>query len=193
MPRSRLILALVPPPEKRLTEGTPKISTYDPVFHIVLYAPEIPPNTGNIGRTCVATGSKLWLIEPLGFQVDDTALRRAGMDYWQHLNWEVVPNWEVLADRLKSNRKWYLTKTAKRSYATVDFQKGDAFVFGCESKGLPRELVEANEQTAISVPMRTDVRSLNLASTAAVIAYEGIRQLTVAGEYSLPIGESPIG
>lgn len=166
---------------------------YDPVFHIVLYSPEIPPNTGNIGRMCVATGSKLWLVEPLGFQVDDAALRRAGMDYWQHLNWEVVPNWETLDERLKSNRKWYLTKTAKRSYTSFSFQKGDAFVFGCESKGLPRELVEANPKTAISVPMRTDVRSLNLAVTAGVIAYEGVRQLTLAGEYSLPIGESPIG
>jgi len=193
MPAKRVILALDPLPEKRSDKGTLKISTYDPVFHIVLFAPEIPPNTGNIGRTCVATGSKLWLVEPLGFQVDDTALRRAGMDYWQHLNWEVVPNWETLADRLKSNRKWYLTKTAKQSYAGIEYQKGDAFVFGCESKGLPRELVEANHETAISVPMRTDVRSLNLASTAAAVVYEGIRQLTVAGEYSLPIGESPIG
>ncbi|MHC2066492.1 tRNA (cytidine(34)-2'-O)-methyltransferase [Bremerella sp. T1] len=166
---------------------------YDPVFHIVLFAPEIPPNTGNIGRTCVATGIKLWLVEPLGFQVDDATLRRAGMDYWQHLNWEVVPNWQAVEERLKSNRKWYLTKTAKRSYSTVTFEKGDVMVFGCESKGLPRELVEANEKNAISVPMRTDVRSLNLASTAAVIAYEGVRQLEVRGEYSLPIGESPIG
>ncbi|MBA2115168.1 tRNA (cytidine(34)-2'-O)-methyltransferase [Bremerella alba] len=166
---------------------------YDPVFHIVLLAPEIPPNTGNIGRMCVATGSKLWLVEPLGFQVDDAALRRAGMDYWQHLNWEIVPDWAALEDRLKSNRKWYLTKTAPRSYANVSYEKGDALVFGCESKGLPRQLVEANDQTAISVPMRTDVRSLNLASTAAAVTYEAVRQLTVSGEYSLPIGESPIG
>ncbi|MEW4453685.1 tRNA (cytidine(34)-2'-O)-methyltransferase [Bremerella sp. JC817] len=166
---------------------------YEPVFHIVLLEPEIPPNTGNIGRTCVATGIKLWLVEPLGFQVDDATLRRAGMDYWQHLNWEVVPNWQTIEERLKSNRKWYLTKTAKQSYATVEFEKGDVFVFGRESQGLPRELVEANENTSISIPMRTDVRSLNLASSAAVVAYEAVRQQTVRGEYSLPIGESPIG
>ena len=166
---------------------------YDPAFHIVLVEPEIPPNTGNIGRTCVATGTKLWLVEPLGFQVDDASLKRAGMDYWQHLNWEVVPNWETVEKRLKDNRKWYLTKTAKHSYIDVSYEKGDAFVFGRESKGLPRELIEANEETAISIPMRTDVRSLNLASAAAVVAYEAIRQITIEGEYSLPIGESPIG
>lgn len=166
---------------------------YDPAFHIVLVEPEIPPNTGNIGRTCVATGIKLWLVEPLGFQVDDTALRRAGMDYWQYLNWEVVPNWETIEDRLKSNRKWYLTKTAKHSYADVGYEKGDVFVYGRESKGLPREMIEANEETAISIPMRTDVRSLNLASAAAIVAYEAIRQITLEGDFSLPIGESPIG
>ncbi len=166
---------------------------YDPVLHIVLLEPEIPPNTGNIGRTCVATGIKLWLVQPLGFQVDDTALKRAGMDYWQYLNWEVVPNWDVLAKTLKGNRWWYLTKTAKAPYTDVTFEKDDVLVFGRESAGLPRELVEANEKTAISVPMRTDVRSLNLAATASVVAYEAVRQLTVRGEYSLPIGESPIG
>ncbi|PQO37653.1 tRNA (cytidine(34)-2'-O)-methyltransferase [Bremerella cremea] len=166
---------------------------YDPVLHIVLLEPEIPPNTGNIGRTCVATGIKLWLVEPLGFQVDDTALKRAGMDYWQHLNWEVVPDWDTLTKSLKGNRWWYLTKTAKTTYTDIAFEKDDVLVFGRESAGLPRELVEANEKTAISVPMRTDVRSLNLASTASVVAYEAVRQLTVRGEYSLPIGESPIG
>lgn len=166
---------------------------YDPFLHIVLLEPEIPPNTGNIGRTCVATGAKLWLVEPLGFQVDDTSLRRAGMDYWQHLNWEVVPNWETLKERLKGNTWYYLTKTAKLSYTSVTFEKEDVLVFGRESAGLPRDLVEANEQTAISVPMRTDVRSLNLASSTAVVVYEAARQMTVRGEYELPIGESPIG
>lgn len=166
---------------------------YDPVLHIVLFQPEIPPNTGNIGRTCVATGIKLWLVEPLGFSVADKDLKRAGMDYWQHLNWEVVPDWDTLRQRLKSNRLWYLTKTARQSYASVEYERGDVLVLGSESKGLPRELVEANREQAISVPMRTEVRSLNLSATAATVAYEAVRQLTLQGDYSLPVGESPIG
>lgn len=166
---------------------------YDPVLHIVLFQPEIPPNTGNIGRTCVATGIKLWLVEPLGFSVADKDLRRAGMDYWQHLSWEVVPDWATLQNRLKGSRFWYLTKTARQSYASVEYQIGDVLVLGSESKGLPRELIEADPSHAISVPMRTEVRSLNLSATAATVAYEAVRQLTVRGQYELPIGESPIG
>lgn len=136
---------------------------------------------------------KLWLVEPLGFSVADKDLKRAGMDYWQHLNWEVVPDWATLRDRLKSQRFWYLTKKSKCSYTDVSFARGDVLVLGSESSGLPDPLLkEAAEQT-ISVPMRTQVRSLNLSATAAIVAYEAVRQLTFRGEYKLPIGESPIG
>jgi len=166
---------------------------YDPLFHIVLYRPEIPPNTGNIGRSCVAIGIKLWLVEPLGFSVADKDLRRAGMDYWQHLNWEVVPDWPTLIIRLNSQRFWYLTKKATRSYTTAQFQKGDVLVFGSESSGLPDSMIENAAETAISVPMRPQVRSLNLSATAAIVAYEAARQLEVTGECNLPIGQSPIG
>jgi len=160
---------------------------------VVLYQPEIPPNTGNIGRTCVATGMKLWLVEPLGFSVADKDLRRAGMDYWQHLNWEVVPDWVTLQDRLKSQRFWYLTKKSKRSYTDVSFARGDVLVLGSESSGLPDRLLDEAVEQAISVPMRTEVRSLNLSATAAIVAYEAVRQLACGGQYKLPIGESPIG
>ncbi|EAQ77072.1 tRNA (cytidine(34)-2'-O)-methyltransferase [Blastopirellula marina] len=166
---------------------------YSPVIHIVLHEPEIPPNTGNIGRTCVAIGAKLWLVKPLGFLVNDRELKRAGMDYWQHLEWEVVEDWAHLQERLKDRRFFYLTKTAKRSYTTVDFQLEDAIVLGAESKGLPPELLATTPENNISVPMRTEVRSLNLSATAATVAYEAVRQLTLAGQAKLPIGESPIG
>lgn len=166
---------------------------YSPILHIVLHNPEIPPNTGNIGRTCVAIGAKLWLVKPLGFRVDDRELKRAGMDYWQHLEWEVVEDWDHLLQRLAGKRLFYLTKKAKRSYTTVDFQLEDAIVLGAESKGLPPELLDATPDNNISVPMRTEVRSLNLSATAATVAYEAVRQLTAAGLAKLPIGESPIG
>ncbi|WP_146430256.1 tRNA (cytidine(34)-2'-O)-methyltransferase [Blastopirellula retiformator] len=166
---------------------------YSPLLHIVLHNPEIPPNTGNIGRTCVAIGAKLWLVKPLGFLVNDRELKRAGMDYWQHLEWEVVDDWNHLRQRLPDTRFYYLTKTAKRSYTTVDFQLADAIVLGAESKGLPPELLAETPDNNISVPMRTEVRSLNLSATAATVAYEAVRQLTLAGQATLPIGESPVG
>src|SRR5947208_8788984 len=113
---------------------------YEPLLHVVLYQPEIPPNTGNIGRSCVAVGAKLWLIEPLGFQIDEKQLRRAGLDYWPLLEWETVQNWEALAARLSTpltaNRAWFFTKTAKNPYTAIAFQKGDILVFGSESSGL---------------------------------------------------------
>ncbi len=123
---------------------------YDPLLHIVLYQPEIPPNTGNIGRTCVAIGAKLWLIEPLGFQINEKQLRRAGLDYWPLLEWEAVPDWDALAARLAApitaGRAWFFTKTASRPYTTIAFQKGD-------------------------------IRSLNLSATVAAAAYEAVRQI----------------
>ncbi|PHS01124.1 MAG: tRNA (uridine(34)/cytosine(34)/5-carboxymethylaminomethyluridine(34)-2'-O)-methyltransferase TrmL [Blastopirellula sp.] len=164
---------------------------YDPLFHIVLLEPEIPPNTGNIGRTCVATGVKLWLVKPLGFSVADKDLKRAGMDYWKHLEWEVVDNWQHLQQRLPDTNFWYFTKTSKKPYTAVSYQPGDALVFGAESKGLPKDLMSENQDNLLSVPMRTQVRSLNLSTTAGIVAYEAVRQITLAGEASLPIGESP--
>ncbi len=143
----------------------------------MLYQPEIPPNTGAIGRTCVAVGAKLWLVRPLGFQVDAKALRRAGLDYWQHLEWEVVDSYEHLNQQLPATRRWYFTKTATASYTSAQYQHGDVFVFGSESSGLPPSLLESEAAYALRVPMRAEVRSLNLSCTVAIAAYEAIRQL----------------
>src|SRR6476659_863298 len=107
---------------------------YAPLFHVVLYQPEIPPNTGNIGRTCVAVGAKLWLVKPLGFQINEKQLRRSGLDYWPHLEWEAVENWQELTMRLaepiRRGRLWLFTKAAARLYTTATFQKGDILLFG---------------------------------------------------------------
>jgi tRNA (cytidine/uridine-2'-O-)-methyltransferase len=154
---------------------------YEPLLHVVLYQPEIPPNTGNIGRSCVAIGAKLWLVEPLGFQTSDKELRRAGLDYWPHLEWEAVPDWNALAGRLAApiaaGRIWLLTKTATRPYTDARFQAGDVLVFGNESSGLPDELRTQFAAQALRIPMRREVRSLNLSAAAAAVLYEAVRQL----------------
>ena len=153
---------------------------YEPLLHVVLYQPEIPPNTGNIGRSCVAVGAKLWLIKPLGFQINEKELRRAGLDYWPHLEWEAVENWNELAANLAAplaaGRAWFFTKHAQRHYTAVHYQPGDVLIFGSESSGLPRELVEQYPEQLLRVPMRSPVRSLNLSATAAVAMYEAVRQ-----------------
>jgi tRNA (cytidine/uridine-2'-O-)-methyltransferase len=118
----------------------------DPVLNIVLYEPEIPQNAGAVGRTCVAVGAKLWLVRPLGFRVDDRQLRRAGLDYWQHLQWEAVDDWAALVDRLPNATPWCFSKTADTLYTDVRFQHGDVLVFGSESQGLPKSLLEANRE-----------------------------------------------
>src|SRR5215475_2691896 len=110
---------------------------YEPCLHIVLHQPEIPYNTGSVGRTCVAIGAKLWLVRPLGFRIDDYYLRRAGLDYWEHLEWEVVDEWAALVARLAvespGREPWFFTKTATNLYTQVAFQHGDVLVFGSES------------------------------------------------------------
>lgn len=157
-------------------DSSPPTPKYPPLLHIVLYAPEIHYNTGNIGRTCVAVGAKLWLVKPLGFSVDDYYLRRAGLDYWEMLDWEVVEDWQSLTERLAGHRFWYLTKFAKNHYAEAKYEREDVFVFGSESKGLPAELIEAVQAQALRIPMRDDVRCLNLSNVAAIMMYEAIRQ-----------------
>src|SRR5262245_207490 len=118
---------------------------YEPLLHVVLHEPQIPPNTGNIGRTCVAVGAKMWLVKPLGFSISEKQLRRAGLDYWPHLEWEVVENWDALAaqlaELLEQRRAWFFTKTSQRPYLEARFEKGDMLVFGSETRGLPPELL----------------------------------------------------
>ena len=152
---------------------------YSPILHIVLHEPEIPPNAGNVGRTCVAIGAKMWLVRPLGFKLDDYYLRRAGLDYWDELEWEVADSWDDLVARLARLRlepTWLLEVDGPRSYTDVRYEHGDVLVFGRESTGLPRELLAAHPEKHLSIPSRPQVRSLNLANCAALVAYEAVRQ-----------------
>ena len=156
----------------------------DAPLHIVLYEPEIAANTGAIGRTCAGLGAKLWLIEPLGFQIDDRKLKRAGLDYWPNLNWEIAPNWETFQSRLARERGvdesaltfYYFTKKGARSYLEPTYALGDAFVFGSESRGLPPSML-SDATRSLRIPIRTTIRSLNLSVSAAVAAFEARRQL----------------
>ena len=148
----------------------------EPLLHVVLYRPDIPPNTGNIGRTCVAVGAKLWLIRPLGFQLDAKHLRRAGMDYWPLLDYEAVDSWEEVRERLPDANIWCLTKTATRFVWDVKYTPGDILLFGSETNGLPESILNENPDRNLRLPMRPEVRSLNLASTANTVVYEAVRQ-----------------
>jgi tRNA (cytidine/uridine-2'-O-)-methyltransferase len=147
-----------------------------PLFHVVLHQPEIPQNTGNIGRSCLAVGAKLWLVRPLGFLLDSRYLKRAGMDYWEHLDWEVVDDWPTLQERLAGRRFWMLTKFASKLVWEVELRPGDVFVFGNEGSGLPESIRDADPDGRLKLPMNPAVRSLNLASTVNTVLYEGVRQ-----------------
>ncbi|MEX0586254.1 MAG: tRNA (cytidine(34)-2'-O)-methyltransferase [Pirellulales bacterium] len=149
---------------------------YEPVLHIVLHQPEIPYNTGNIGRTCVAVGAKLWLVRPLGFRVDDYHLRRAGLDYWEQLEWEAVDDWPTLAGRLAPRKPWVFSKSAETEYTDAMFQPGDVLLFGSETSGLPDALIREYADRALRIATRPEVRSLNLSNAVAIVAYEAVRQ-----------------
>ena len=149
----------------------------EPLLNVVLYHPEIPQNSGNIGRTCVAVGAKLWMIRPLGFSLEEKYLLRAGLDYWQFLNLEVVDSWEEIRERLPESNVWYLTRFAERLVWDAEFQPGDILIFGCESLGLPESIKTEQPDHNIRLPTRPEVRSLNLASTVNTVVYEAVRQL----------------
>lgn len=153
---------------------------FSPLIHIVLHQPEIPENTGNVGRTCVALGAKLWLVRPLGFRLDDRRRRRAGLDYWQHLDYEVMDDWAALEGRLAGSRLWFFTKHAAREYTEAVFLPGDGLVFGDESAGLPGGLIEKHADRCLRIPMKAEARSLNLSVSVAVAAYEALRQCHVS-------------
>lgn len=149
---------------------------YTPLLHVVLNEPEIPPNTGNIARTCVAIGAKLWLVEPVAFRLDDASLKRAGLDYWPELEWELVGSWQQLLERLGDCRMWFFSARATRAYSEISYQRGDALVFGSETRGLPKELMAQHPDQLLTIPSRPQVRSLNLSNAAAVACYEAVRQ-----------------
>jgi len=146
------------------------------VFNVVLIEPEIPPNTGNVGRLCLATGSSLHLVKPLGFSLDDRELRRAGLDYWEEVHLQLWDSFEALRQRQPPDaRYFFLTTKSQRPYYHVQFQRKDFLVFGRETKGLPEDLLAANAHDCITIPMH-GTRSLNLATAVAIVLFEAVRQ-----------------
>lgn len=145
-------------------------------MHIVLHQPEIPANTGNIGRTCVATGTSLHLIEPLGFRLDEKSIKRAGMDYWQHLDVNTYINFEDFKTKHPGAKIWYASTKAKNVYTDVKFGPDDFIMFGKESAGIPEEILVENEENCIRIPMLSEIRSLNLSNSVAIVLYEALRQ-----------------
>ena len=146
------------------------------MLNIVLHEPEIPANTGNIGRTCVATNTRLHLIEPLGFRLNEKNLKRAGMDYWEHLNVTRYMNFEEFQSLHPGARIWMATTKAKHVYSDVSFAPDDYIMFGKESAGIPEEILVAHEETCIRIPMEPAIRSLNLSNSVAIVLYEALRQ-----------------
>lgn len=145
-------------------------------MNIILHQPEIPSNTGNIGRTCVATGTSLHLIEPLGFLLNEKAVKRAGMDYWEHLDLHRYMNFEEFKEQHPNAKIWMATTKAKYNYSEVEFGPDDFIMFGKESAGIPEEILVDNEDTCIRIPMLPEIRSLNLSNSVSIILYEALRQ-----------------
>jgi len=147
------------------------------MFNVVLVEPEIPPNTGNIGRLCLAAGSTLHLVKPLGFSIDDRTLKRAGLDYWKEVDMRLWDSFHELRQSLESDaRFFFLTTKSDRAYYDVRFRPGDFLVFGRETKGLPETLLKANAAALLTIPMQ-GTRSLNLATAVGIVLFEAMRQV----------------
>lgn len=155
------------------------------MFHIVLLEPEIPQNTGNIGRTCAASGSSLHLIEPMGFRITEKQVRRAGLDYWDRLNLTIHDSYRDFKKNFKEKteavegrkpRIFMATTKARRTYSEVEYHPGDYIMFGKESAGIPEEILVEHEKDCIRIPMIGDIRSLNLGNSVAIVLYEALRQ-----------------
>jgi tRNA (cytidine/uridine-2'-O-)-methyltransferase len=147
------------------------------MLHIVLVEPEIPANTGNISRTCAATGSVLHLVRPLGFSTDDKQLKRAGLDYWHLLDIRYHDSIEEVWGKHPEGRFFYASTKGKHTHSDVRYQEGDFLVFGKETKGLPEDVLDNNRDHVIRIPIRPDARSLNLSNAVAVVAFEALRQI----------------
>lgn len=148
------------------------------MLHIVLWEPEIPPNTGNIARLCAATGTRLHLVGPRGFRLDDRQLKRASLDYWPSVDWHEYADWDEFVEKTGPQRIWLATTKAKTSYTQVEYRDGDALLFGGESKGVPDTFHKRYAETSITIPMvGSAVRSLNLATAVGIVLYEALRQV----------------
>ena len=159
-----------------------------PLFRVVLCQPEIPNNTGNIGRTCVATGCSLDLISPLGFETSEKACRRAGLDYWPRLGVKEHDSLEAFLATVQNPRVWALTTKTSRTYYQADFQPGDCLLFGKETAGLPQTVLDQYSTTCIRMPMVPGERSLNLATAVCAVVFEGIRQLAARNQLNIASG-----
>ena len=149
-------------------------------LNIVLLEPEIPANTGNIGRTCVATGTKLHLIEPLGFSLSEKALKRAGMDYWKDLDVTTYLDYEDFVEKNPNAKIYYATTKALKTYTDVQYEDDCYIMFGKESAGIPEEILHENKENSIRIPMNPSIRSLNLSNSVAIVLYEALRQQNFA-------------
>lgn len=151
------------------------------MLNIVLLEPEIPANTGNIGRTCCATGTRLHLIEPLGFSINEKALKRAGMDYWNKIDVTVYEDYEDFMAKNPNAKIFYATTKAPNVYSDVNYDPDCYIMFGKESAGIPEKILVNNQETCIRIPMNPEIRSLNLSNSAAIVLYEALRQNSYAG------------
>jgi tRNA (cytidine/uridine-2'-O-)-methyltransferase len=153
-------------------------------MNIVLVEPEIPPNTGNVARLCAATKSVLHLIEPFGFKLDDSQLKRAGMDYWRHVEWHRWRNWSAFAEKLPADaRLWFIESGGGKIYSEAKFSADDYLIFGRETAGLPKKLLEENLKCWVRIPMfNAQSRSLNLSNCVALVLFEALRQQGFGGE-----------
>jgi tRNA (cytidine/uridine-2'-O-)-methyltransferase len=153
-------------------------------MNVVLLEPEIPPNTGNVARLCAATRTKLHLIEPLGFKLDDKQLKRAGMDYWQHVEWRRWKNWREFRESVgKAAQLWFIESGGSKHYAQAVYGVDDYLVFGRETAGLPNALLKGNPERWLRIPMfNSQSRSLNLSNCVALVLYEALRQQSFPGE-----------
>lgn len=151
------------------------------MLNIVLHEPEIPANTGNIGRTCCATGTRLHLIGPLGFSLSEKALKRAGMDYWQHLDVTVYDDYNDFLSKNPNAKIYYATTKAPNVYSQVSYEPDCYIMFGKESAGIPEEILVNNQETCVRIPMNPEIRSINLSNSVAIVLYEALRQNEFAG------------
>jgi tRNA (cytidine/uridine-2'-O-)-methyltransferase len=170
----------------RATQPRERVRTIDDVasapLHVALVEPEIPPNTGNVARLCAATGCALHLIEPLGFSIDDRELKRAGLDYWHALGVVLHPGLDEFLACTANRGRWFLSAHAKRPYVVAPFERGDVLVFGCETKGLPKALIESEGDRALRIPMRPGgVRSINLSTAVGIVTYAALATIGFPG------------
>lgn len=174
-----------------LTGQRPNAS-FDPLFHVALIEPEIPQNTGNIGRTCVGTHSDLHLVGPLGFQITDKNLKRAGLDYWQHLQWQhhaTIADWRK--EIQNPRRVFYFSAFGRKLYSEIEYQKGDWLVFGKETQGLPRDMMQQNLDNVLLIPILGPVRGYNVATAVAIVLFEALRQVGSRDPSVLALNHSP--